>query len=477
MKKNEYDVIIIGAGIGGLVCGCYLAKAGMKVLMVEKERKAGGCCKSFFINKIKFQAGPHSLSSLRRGGILNVILSELELSRAIEIKRSHLTDRFIAPDLIFNLHNNEAEILDEIAKKFPKEKKIGEFITKVINQSLFLIISKYRKYTFEKVLRRYVNNNKLNAIFSLFLLGNSGLPPSKINAAKALILLKEHFMDGGYFLKDGIDSLPIELEKKFINYSGQILFNSFINEKILFKNNFYYIPINNSLFARSKFVVCSSDMAFFVKHSLKLNVNNIYRTRNMEPSLSCFVLYLSGEKCNYKENNIIKDEPLTVWDIPHYDAEFTYDRILKGEIESDSSYFMVCNLSKTDNDSVNKVKIACNAPFRNREFWEKEKEAKTIKILEKIKNKYELFRNFQLQSITTPIDILTYTSNQNGATYGWAPYVDQSYLSNVFKKNAFKNIFFSSHWNTFGSGIPNVASSGRAAAFRIIKSFGVKSTF
>lgn len=33
MGKNLYDAIIIGAGIGGLVCGCYLAKAGIKVLI------------------------------------------------------------------------------------------------------------------------------------------------------------------------------------------------------------------------------------------------------------------------------------------------------------------------------------------------------------------------------------------------------------------------------------------------------------
>jgi len=39
LKKDEYDVVIIGAGIGGLVRGCYLAKAGMKVLIVEKNHK------------------------------------------------------------------------------------------------------------------------------------------------------------------------------------------------------------------------------------------------------------------------------------------------------------------------------------------------------------------------------------------------------------------------------------------------------
>ena len=44
LKKDQYDVIIIGAGIGGLVCGCYLAKAGLKVLIVEQHNKAGGYC-------------------------------------------------------------------------------------------------------------------------------------------------------------------------------------------------------------------------------------------------------------------------------------------------------------------------------------------------------------------------------------------------------------------------------------------------
>ncbi len=32
-KKDEYDVVIIGAGIGGLTCGCYLAKPWVKVLI------------------------------------------------------------------------------------------------------------------------------------------------------------------------------------------------------------------------------------------------------------------------------------------------------------------------------------------------------------------------------------------------------------------------------------------------------------
>lgn len=46
-EKYDYDVIIIGAGISGLICGCYLAKAGLKVLIVEKNANPGGYCVSF----------------------------------------------------------------------------------------------------------------------------------------------------------------------------------------------------------------------------------------------------------------------------------------------------------------------------------------------------------------------------------------------------------------------------------------------
>lgn len=40
--KKIYDAIIIGAGHNGLVAANYLAKAGKKVVMIEKRHLAGG---------------------------------------------------------------------------------------------------------------------------------------------------------------------------------------------------------------------------------------------------------------------------------------------------------------------------------------------------------------------------------------------------------------------------------------------------
>lgn len=40
----SYDAVVIGAGHNGLVCGCYLARSGMKVLVVERSDRIGGAC-------------------------------------------------------------------------------------------------------------------------------------------------------------------------------------------------------------------------------------------------------------------------------------------------------------------------------------------------------------------------------------------------------------------------------------------------
>lgn len=82
-EKYDYDVIIIGAGISGLVCGCYLAKAGLRTLIVEKNAQPGGYCTSFKRGDFHFDACVHALGSLRQEGILTKILKDLNIEKRI----------------------------------------------------------------------------------------------------------------------------------------------------------------------------------------------------------------------------------------------------------------------------------------------------------------------------------------------------------------------------------------------------------
>ena len=62
LKENyDYDVIIIGAGNGGLSSALYLLKHGKKVLMLEKNNYPGGCATSFVKGRFEFEASLHEM--------------------------------------------------------------------------------------------------------------------------------------------------------------------------------------------------------------------------------------------------------------------------------------------------------------------------------------------------------------------------------------------------------------------------------
>ena len=42
MQETNFDVIVVGAGFGGSACAALLAKRGLRVLLLDKNTKAGG---------------------------------------------------------------------------------------------------------------------------------------------------------------------------------------------------------------------------------------------------------------------------------------------------------------------------------------------------------------------------------------------------------------------------------------------------
>ena len=61
MENNTYDVVVIGAGNGGLVAALTLQKKGKKVLLLEKGRVPGGFASSFKRGRFEFDASLHEL--------------------------------------------------------------------------------------------------------------------------------------------------------------------------------------------------------------------------------------------------------------------------------------------------------------------------------------------------------------------------------------------------------------------------------
>lgn len=78
LDQNQYDTIIIGAGIGGLTTGNFLAKAGQKVLILEKHFQVGGYVTSYKRNGYPMDV-VHVIGGLKNGAPLDRVFKHLDL--------------------------------------------------------------------------------------------------------------------------------------------------------------------------------------------------------------------------------------------------------------------------------------------------------------------------------------------------------------------------------------------------------------
>ncbi|WP_321420218.1 NAD(P)/FAD-dependent oxidoreductase [uncultured Methanomethylovorans sp.] len=71
MKK--YDVIVVGAGVTGLLSALVLAKHGKKVLILEKSKHIGGNCNSYVVDGFQVDTGPHAITHLLEGPLKRIM--------------------------------------------------------------------------------------------------------------------------------------------------------------------------------------------------------------------------------------------------------------------------------------------------------------------------------------------------------------------------------------------------------------------
>src|SRR5215469_9598670 len=91
LMTREYDALVIGAGHNGLTCACYLAKAGLKVLVLESYQAIGGMTLTEELTLPGFKSDVHA--SGYQLANLSPVPKELDLARyGLEL---------IEPDLVY----------------------------------------------------------------------------------------------------------------------------------------------------------------------------------------------------------------------------------------------------------------------------------------------------------------------------------------------------------------------------------------
>lgn len=475
-KKTEYDAIIVGAGIGGLVCGCYLAKTGMKVLIVEKNDKPGGYCTSFEKKGYRFDACVHYLGSYRRDGILRKILEDLEVDKKIKIIRFNPSYVIVTPDRRIEINNDLTETIQEFQKEFPQQsRQIEIFFKEITKQDFSSLFIKLRDKSFSDFLSQYFTDDKLKAIFSILLLGNAGLPASLISASIASMVLREYILDGGYYPQNGMQSLPDILAARFKELGGKIFLSHLVKE-IRFKNGkIDGIRTDRNQFISAKYVIsdCDARQTFLsLLSSSSINKKNISQTKikKMQPSLSAFLVYL-GLKKEFEE---ISKGIHNLWVLSSYDIDKAYLSIKQGNLNC-KNLFSACFLRSTNNplskeDKKMSMCLFVDAPFKTKEYWDKNKNIWSNVLIQKVETVFPKLSDYILvKDIATPHTLQDYTFNYKGSMYGWSSLPSQFARFGMAQKTFIDGLYLTGHWTTLGHGIPMVAFLGHDVSKLILK--------
>lgn len=452
--QYDYDVIIIGAGIGGLVCGCYLAKAGLKTLIVEKNDKPGGYCTSFTKNGFSFDACAHSIGSLRKKGSLTKILKELNIEKRLKIERYNPSNIIVAPDHKICFWNELDRTTEEFQSNFPQERDNIKRFFKYLAGIEGISFNSLRSITFEILLNRYFNDDKLKAILSFYILGICGLPPSLISASRAVTIYKEFIIDGGYYTKGGMQVLPNILSERFKELGGDLLLSRLVKKIIINNREVKGVDLAEKKYISARYVVSNVDAR---QTFLSLIGNEILDGRivrklyNMSSSLSMFILYLGINE----EFDGLPRFSSNIWFLSNYNIESMYLSAINEGIDK-LDWFLV----RVSSDRKS-ILMLMNVPFKDVDYWKINKKRLVELFIKKVERVIpDLSKHIVFKDSATPITLYKRTLNYRGASYGWSGILSQSFDPDFSQITSIQNLFLTGHWTTLVQGIPGVAYLG-----------------
>jgi len=244
----KYDVIVIGAGLGGLSAATMLARNGLGVLLLERHNVPGGYATSFVRGRYEFEIALHELSGIgppERPASLYRYLDDLGVADKVEFIRLPNLYRAVFPDLDITLPVGQEAFEAKLCHTFPHEAKgIRRFMQRVFDlRGDFIKIARQRgagnpltmplrlphffRYlptTWGSVLNRDVRDPRARALLSQYW-GYYGLPPSKVSFLYFAMGLATYVKQGPVFPKGRSQALSNAFLATFEELGGEARMN------------------------------------------------------------------------------------------------------------------------------------------------------------------------------------------------------------------------------------------------------------
>ena len=486
----DTDVIIIGAGVAGLACGCLLAKRGLRVLIAEKNPKVGGCCTSFQKDGFSFDLSVQSIGECQRGGRVWRFLKELELLDEIRFiplepaREYHFADRKVKQSSNLDTH---IEILSSL---FPDEKEgikqvyevlariYGEFshIPSSLNwfdpsffSSKYPFLYQYREKTYGDLLNEWISNPFLKTLLSIRS-SYALLPPEEISVVGMAGIEMSYFNHGVSCIEGKVEELPLKMGKVLSKFGGRILGGHEVSQILTEDKNAIGVRFKNGQEVSGKAIISNIDATTTFVDLIResaLPSGFLSKLKGMRPSLSYFILYLGIEggleELSVSNNEVFFDKNL------HKE----YQALYENQIPDDAPFYLLAP-SKVNPTHAPKGKstlcLSYKVPYHLSPNWGQEiKEPLVQRLIAKASAFIPELKTRILVSVeTTPKTIEAWTHNRWGAAYGWALIPGQSGIHRLQRTTPFQNLYLTGHWTSPGGGVSGVVVSGELTAEAVL---------
>ena len=237
---SKYDAVVIGSGMGGLVCATIMAKEGYKVCVIEKNKQVGGTLQTYARDKVIFDSGVHYVGGLDKGQNLYQLFQYLGIMDKVKIRKldedAFDSVAFADDPKVYKFAQGYEPFIESLSKDFPGEEgainKYCEAIKETcamfplynLRHGNFMDKSSVLELDTKSYIESLTPNVKLQNVLAgsnLLYAGQAYKTPFYVHA-----LIINHYIESSYRFVDGGSQIARYLTKEIVSRGGIVLRDS-----------------------------------------------------------------------------------------------------------------------------------------------------------------------------------------------------------------------------------------------------------